>query len=74
MFCTTKVRDELLEIGKDMKVMHSVSSLPTKYGRTFFVKKLCMRKQTFLGKFMGGMFYMETTDQIMQRGKIFPSH
>ena len=64
-----------------MKVMHSVSSLPTKYGGTFFVKKLCMRKQTFLGKFMGGgggggegIFYMEANDQIMQRGKIFSSH
>ena len=54
IFCTTKVRDELLEMGKDMKVMHSVSSLPTKYGGTFSVKRLCMRKQTFLGKFMEG--------------------
>ena len=29
-------------MGKDMKVNHSVSSPPKKYGATFFVKKLCM--------------------------------
>ena len=26
----------------------------TKYGGTFFIKKLCMREQTFLGKFFLG--------------------
>ena len=34
-----------------MKVMHSVSSPPTKYWGTFFVKRLCIGEQTFLGKF-----------------------
>ena len=34
-----------------------MSSRPrTKYGETFFVKKLGMEEQTFLGKFMGGCF------------------
>ena len=45
-----------LQMGKDMKIKHSVSSPLTKYGGTFFVKKLCMGEQTFLGKFMGGYF------------------
>ena len=31
----------------------------------FFLKKLCMA-QIFWGKFMGGMFYMVTNDQIIQ--------
>ena len=37
---------------------------PTKYGGTFFMKKLCMGELTF-----GGMFYMWTHDQ-MQGGKL----
>ena len=45
-----------LQMGKDMKIKHSVSSPLTKYGGTFFVKKLCMGEQTFLGKFMGEYF------------------
>ena len=39
-------------MGKDMNIKHSVSSPLTKYGGTFFVKKLCMREKTFLGKFI----------------------
>ena len=57
--CTTKVRDELLEMGKDLKVKHSVPLPPTKYGGTFFIKKLCMGEQTFLGKGLGGCFTWE---------------
>ena len=33
--CTTKVRDELLEMGKDLKIKLSVSSPPAKYGESF---------------------------------------
>ena len=66
--CTTKVRDELLEMGNDLKIKHSVSSPPTKYGEPFFIKKLCMGEQMFSGKFFGGIFYMGTTDQMMQGG------
>ena len=32
----------------------------------FFLKKLSMVQQIFLGKFMGRMFYMGTNDQIIQ--------
>ena len=49
--CTTKVRDKLLVMGKDLKIKHSVSSPSTKYGGAFFIKRLCMREQTFLGNF-----------------------
>ena len=56
--CTTKVRDEILEMGKDLKIKHSVSSasLPTKYRENVFIKKLCMGAQNCLGKFLGGCF------------------
>ena len=64
--CTTKVRNELLKMGQGFKIKHSVSFPPTKYGQTFFIKKLCMGEQTFLG----GMFYMGTNDQIMQEGRL----
>ena len=53
MVCTTKIRDELLEMGKDLKTKHSVSSPPTKYGRTFFIEKLCIGEESFLGNFLG---------------------
>ena len=68
--CTTKVRDELLEIGIDLKIKHSVSSPPYKVWETFFIKKLCMGEQTFLGKIFFEMFYMGTNDQIMQGRKL----
>ena len=54
--CTKKVWDDLLEMGKDLKIKHSVFSPPTKYGETFFIKKVCMGEKTFLGKFFGGCF------------------
>ena len=51
-----KVRDELLEVGKDLKIKHSLSSPPANYGGTFFIKKLCIGEQTFLGKLFGECF------------------
>ena len=56
-FCTTKVRNELLEMGKDLKIKHIMAPLPpTEYGGTFFIEKLCMGKQTFWGKFFWRCF------------------
>ena len=52
-------RDELLEMGNDLKIKHNFFSPPyklTKYEGTFFIKKLCMGEQTFLGKFFGRCF------------------
>ena len=51
---------------------------PTKYGRTFFIKKLCMGKQSILEIFFfflgggggGGGVYVGTNDQIIQGGKL----
>ena len=43
-------------MGKDLKIKHSVSSPPPTYRGTFLIKELCMGKQTFLGKFLGGCF------------------
>ena len=43
---------------------------PTKYGGTFFIKKLCIGEQTFFGQIFWGMFYMGTIDQIMQGGGV----
>ena len=47
---------KLLEMGKDMKIKHSLSSPPAKYGGTFFVKKIRMGEQTFLSKLVGRCF------------------
>ena len=57
---------KLLEMGKDMKIKYTVSSRPTKYGQTFFVKKLCIGGTNFFGQIYRGMFYMGTNDQIVQ--------
>ena len=57
---------KLLEMGKDIKIKHTVSSRPTKYGETFFVKKLCIGGTNFFGQIYRGMFYMGTNDQIVQ--------
>ena len=66
-----------LEIGKDMKIKHMKCplSLKKKYGGTFFLNKLCMEEQTFLGKFMRGYF----TSGLMirsckRRGKVSQMH
>ena len=53
-------RDELLEMGNDLKIKHNFFSPPnklTKYEGTFFIKKLCMGEQTFLGKFLGDVLH-----------------
>ena len=55
---------KLLEMGKDMNIKESVSSPPTKYGVTFFAKKLCMGENLFWQIYVG-MFHMGTNDQIM---------
>ena len=47
----------LKKMGKDMKIKHSVSIIPSaKVWGGFFLKKLCMGEQTFSEKFMGGRF------------------
>ena len=45
---------KLLEMGKDMKIQHSISSPPTKIGKLFLHKKFCMGEQKFWDKFMKG--------------------
>ena len=62
---------KLLEMEKDMKIKHSASSPPPiRYGGTFSEKELSMGQKTFFGKIYGGMFFIGTNDQIMQRGKL----
>ena len=61
--------DELLEMGRDLKIKQSVSSPPTKYGGTFFIKKLCIGTNLF-GHNFWRMFYMRTGDKIMQGGEV----
>ena len=56
-------------MGKDMKIKHSVSSRPAKYGECFR-KKALLGRIHFLGQIYGRMFYMGTNDQIMQGGKL----
>ena len=68
--CTTKVRDELLEIGIDLKIKHSVSSPPCKVWGNFFHKKALHGGANFFGQFFFEMFYMGTNDQIMQGRKL----
>ena len=59
MFVTQKLGIKLLQVGKIMKIKHSVSSplqgISGGGGGNFFLKKLCMRKQTSLGKFVGDL-------------------
>ena len=52
--CTTKVRMKLLELGKDMKIKHSVSS-PKSIGRLFLKKSLHGGANSF-GQIYGGCF------------------
>ena len=67
IFWTAKVRDELLEMGKNLKIKHSVSSASHKLWGNLFVKKFFKRKQRQMYR---GMFYMGTNDYIMQREKL----
>ena len=43
---------KFLQMGKDMKKKHSVTSPPTKYWGVFSAKKLCMGEQMFLEKYL----------------------
>ena len=52
-----------------MKIKHSVSSPPAKYGECFR-KKALLGRIHFLEQIYGRMFYMGTNDQIMQGGKL----
>ena len=45
---------KLLEMGKDMKIHHSIFSPPTKIGKLFLQKKFCMGEQKFWDKSMEG--------------------
>ena len=60
---------KLLEMVQDMKIKHSVSSPSKIWEDFFFLKKLFIGEQTFLGKFMGRLFYIGSNDQIMQEGR-----
>ena len=51
--------DEQLEMGKDTKRKHSVSSPPYKVWGNFFRKKALDGGTNFLGKFMRGCFTWE---------------
>ena len=55
-------------MGKDLKIKHSVSSFPYKVWGNVFHKKGLHGGGNFLGEIFGGMFYIETNDQIMQGG------
>ena len=73
---TTKVKMKLLEMGKDMKINHSVSSpLPPrpKYGETFFFKKpkkaLHWGANCF-GKFMGKFLWANTWGLMIRSCKV----
>ena len=59
-----------LEMGKDMKIKHSVSSPPAEYGETFCRQKALHGRANFFGQIYGGMFYIGTNDQIMQWGEV----
>ena len=50
---------KLLEMEKDMRIKHSVSSPSCKLWENFF-------RKTFSGQIYGRMFYTWTNDQIMQ--------
>ena len=59
---------KLLEIGKDMKIKHSLYSPSTKYGGTFFHKEALHGGTNFFGQIDAGKFYMKTNDQFIQEG------
>ena len=60
---STKVRDETFRNGK---IYEDKACFPPQSKEDFFLKKVCMGEQTFLGKFMWGVLYMGTSDQVMQ--------
>ena len=52
--CTTKVRDELLEMGKILKIKNIVSSHPYKVWGNFFQKKALHGGTNFWGDVFHG--------------------
>ena len=70
MVCTTKVRNEPLEMGKDLKIKYCVFFPPYKVWGNFFHKKVLHGGTNSCGQTFGGMFYMGTNDQITQGGKL----
>ena len=54
---------------KHMKIKYSVFTPQKVRKHLFSLKKAFHEEQTFLGKFMGGLFYIRSNDQIMQRGR-----
>ena len=56
---------KLLEMGKDMKIKHSVSSLSYNVWGNFFRKKALHGGTNVLWQMYGEMFYMGTNGQIM---------
>ena len=68
--CTRKVRDELLEMGINIKVKHKVFSPPYKVQENFFHKQALHGGENFFGEIFWEMIYMGTNDQIM-RGRKF---
>ena len=59
---------KLLEMVKDVNIKYGVSS-PQNYGRTFFLLKRIFMGEQFFGQIYGGLFYIGSNDQIMQRGR-----
>ena len=56
--CTTKVRDELLEMGKILKIKNIVSSHPYKVWGNFFQKKsFAWGNKLFGANFLGDVFH-----------------
>ena len=65
--CTIKVRDETLEMGKDMQIKHSISS-PSKVWGDLFLKKALhgWGDKLFWVNLWEGLFYMRINNQIME--------
>ena len=61
---------KLLEMGKDMKIKHSVYSPPCKVWGNLFLKKTLNEGTNVFEQICGGMFYMRTNDQIIQWGTL----
>ena len=59
---------KLLEMGKDMKIKHSVFSPLYKVWETVFSRKTLHGKRNVFRPIFWGMFYMGNNDQIMQVG------
>ena len=59
-----------LEVEKDMKIKHSVSSPPYNVRGNVFCKKALHGGTKLFGANLWAMFYMGTNDQIMQVGKL----